>query len=92
MTSTSEHTMVLVTWTDAHTATETWTCVDDIGSEPCIVHSCGFLLPVDDGGKPNHVTIFQSETDTGTVDSVLCIPVGMVRDVVVLGVDVKRSK
>ena len=69
----------MVTWMDAHAATETWTPLDDIDQDPCIVVSCGFLLTVEQGGKPDHVTIYQSKTDNDDVDGVLCIPVAMVK-------------
>jgi hypothetical protein len=73
------HPVVMVTWMDAHAATETWTPLDDIDQDPCIVVSCGFLLTVEQGGKPDHVTIYQSKTDNDDVDGVLCIPVAMVK-------------
>jgi hypothetical protein len=44
-----------------------------------MVTSCGFLLAVELGGKPDHVTIYQSKTDSDDVDGVLCIPVAMVK-------------
>jgi hypothetical protein len=44
-----------------------------------MVLSCGFLLAVEQGGKPDHVTIYQSKTDSDDVDGVLCIPVAMVK-------------
>lgn len=73
------HPVVMVTWTDAHAATETWTPLSDIDQEPCMVLSCGFLLAVEQGGKPDHVTIYQSKTESDDVDGVLCIPVAMVK-------------
>ena len=69
----------MVTWTDAHAATETWTPLSDIDQDPCMVLSCGFLLAVEQGGKPDHVTIYQSKTESDDVDGVLCIPVAMVK-------------
>jgi hypothetical protein len=48
------------------------------------VVSCGFLLPISDGGKEGHITIFQSKTDSDSVDGVLCIPVAMVQDMKVM--------
>jgi hypothetical protein len=73
------HPLVLVTWMDAHAATSTWTPIGDIDQDPCIVTSCGFLLAVEQGGKPDHVTIYQSKTDSDDVDGVLCVPVAMVK-------------
>jgi hypothetical protein len=77
-------TMVVVTWHDAHAATDTWTPITEIGQEPCVVVSCGFLLPISDGGKEGHVTIFQSKTDSDDVDGVLCIPAEMVQGMKVM--------
>jgi hypothetical protein len=73
------HPVVMVTWMDAHAATETWTPLSELDQEPCIVTSCGFLLAVEQGGKPDHVTIYQSKTESDDVDGVLCIPVAMVK-------------
>ena len=73
------HPVVIVTWMDAHAATETWTPLNDIDQDPCIVNSCGFLLTADEGGKPDHITIYQSKTDSDDVDGVLCVPVAMVK-------------
>jgi len=77
-------TMVVVRWHDAHSATDTWTPITDIGTDPCEVVSCGFLLPTSEGGKEGHITIFQSKTDADDVDGVLCIPVAMVQDMKVM--------
>ena len=75
------HPVVIVTWMDAHAATETWTPLDGIDQDPCMVVSCGFMLSVEQGGKPDHVTIYQSKTDSDDVDGVLCVPVAMVKNV-----------
>ena len=77
-------TMVVVIWHDAHAATDSWTAIDEIGQDPCVVVSAGFLLPTSDGGKEDHITIFQSKTDADDVDGVLCIPVAMVQDMKVM--------
>ncbi len=37
-------------------------------------------MPESDGGKKEHLTIFQSVTPDGDVDHVLHIPIGMVVD------------
>ena len=71
----------MLTWMDAHAATSTWTPLDDIDQDPCMVVSCGFMLSVEQGGKPDHVTIYQSKTDSDDVDGVLCVPVAMVKNV-----------
>lgn len=73
------HPIVVITWMDAHAATSAWTPIGDIGQEPCIVNSCGYLLSTDHGGKADHVTIYQSKTDNDDVDGVLCIPAAMIK-------------
>jgi hypothetical protein len=79
----SDKTKVLVVWHDAHSETEgSWCEEGDISDEPCIVESMGFLLP---DKKRNHVVLAQSVAQTKEVDGVLCIPVGMVQKMVVLG-------
>ena len=76
--------IVLVTWADTHSGGIGWTPITDIGTDPCEVISCGFLLPTSEGGKEDHITIFQSKTDADDVDGVLCIPVAMVQDMKVM--------
>jgi hypothetical protein len=75
------HPLVVLTWMDAHAATQAWTPIEDIDQDPCMVVSCGFMLSVEQGGKPDHVTIYQSKTDSDDVDGVLCVPVAMVKNV-----------
>lgn len=78
-----EFSKVLVVWHDAHAVSEgSWIDFEDIGNDPCIVESLGWLLPEK---KADHVVIAQSATHDGSLDSVLAIPVGMVRKLVVLG-------
>lgn len=70
--------IVRIWWRDAHAATDTWTAVDDIGDEPCVVTSVGFLLR---DVKPGHVVLAQSMIDDdeyGDVDHVLAVPSAMV--------------
>lgn len=78
----NDKTKVLVVWHDAHSETGTWFAESDISDDPCVVESVGFLLP---DKKRGHVVLAQSVTDGGDVDGVLCIPVGMVQKMVVLG-------
>lgn len=69
--------LVKVTWIDAHAATDTWTAVDAIDEEPCIVESIGFLLHE---VKPGHVCLAQSLiVEQEDVDGVLAIPSPMVK-------------
>lgn len=75
------NTLVVVTWADTHSGGIGWTQIDEIDQEEYIVTTCGFLLPTCDGGKQNHLTIFQSITEDGDLDHVLHIPVAMVRGI-----------
>jgi hypothetical protein len=76
-------TVVLVTWHDAHSGAESWINIKDLDTEPAEVESVGFLLAIGDGGKPDHVTLYQSRNED-SVDHVLHIPVRMVRTMKVL--------
>ncbi len=76
-------TVVLVTWHDAHSGAESWINIKDLDTDPAEVQSVGFLLSTGDGGKPDHVTLYQSRNED-SVDHVLHIPVGMVRTMKVL--------
>ena len=76
-------TVVLVTWHDAHSGAESWINIKDLDTEPAEVESVGFLLATSDGGKPDHVTLYQSRNED-SIDHVLHIPVRMVRTMKVL--------
>ena len=76
-------TVVLVTWHDAHSGAESWINIKDLDTEPAEVQSVGFLLATSDGGKPDHVTLYQSRNED-SIDHVLHIPVRMVRTMKVL--------
>ena len=76
-------TVVLVTWHDAHSGAESWINIKDLDTEPAEVESVGFLLATSDGGKPDHVTLYQSRNED-SVDHVLHIPVRMLRTMKVL--------
>ena len=82
-------TIVFVEWTDAHQQTDGWTAIDDLEDDGHrMIHSVGFLLPVDEGGKDDHVTIVQSfDVEQEMVDNVLCIPSGMVKKMRVVTFD-----
>jgi len=78
-------TPVLVEWADAHAGPEHWAALDSMEDDgEYIVRSIGWLLPADEGGKHDHVTLAQSITPDHDVDHTLHIPVGMVRRLVVL--------
>jgi hypothetical protein len=74
----NEKMRVEVIWHDAHTVASTWIEFSDIGEDPCEVTTLGWLLA---DAKPDHVVVAQSMTDDDSLDSVLCIPVGMVKKV-----------
>ena len=76
-------TVVLVTWHDAHSGAESWINIKDLDTDPAEVQSVGFLLATSDGGKPDHITLYQSRNED-SLDHVLHIPVGMVRTMKVL--------
>jgi len=78
---TSERPSVLVVWHDAHSESAGWCQLSDIDDAPCVVHTVGLLLP---NAKRDHVVIAQSRTSSDALDGVLCIPVGMVKSMVVL--------
>jgi hypothetical protein len=75
--------VVLVTWHDAHSGAESWIDIKDLDSEPAEVQSVGYLLNEANGGKPHHITLFQSRIGD-SIDHVLHIPVGMVQKMKVL--------
>lgn len=68
---------ILVTWRDAHGDARGWTQYDDLDSDPCIVHTAGFLL---ENVKKDHVSIAQSITGDD-LDSVIHIPTAMVENI-----------
>lgn len=73
--------IVIVEWVDAHQGTESWTSIHDLADEgDRLILTVGFVLPTDEGGKENHITVFQSfDEEQEMVDNVLHIPVGMVK-------------
>ena len=79
----SDLTYVEIIWHDAHADTTSWIELDDIGNDPGVVVSVGQLLP---SAKKDHVVICQSSNTEEQLDCVLCVPVGMVKSMRVLGV------
>jgi hypothetical protein len=76
---------VLVIWNDAHAGTTQWERIEDlVDNDPYEVKSVGFLMTTKAGGKRNHVSITQSWSADGCVDSVLHIPAKMVVRVIKL--------
>ncbi len=76
-----ERTQVLVTWLDAHAASDGWCSVDDVDESSCRVETVGWLIP---DVKAGHVTVAQSVADDGDLYHVFCVPVGMVVSVQIL--------
>jgi len=72
--------MVRVTWHDAHSVGGgDWAWIeDDEDDGPMVVNHLGYLLPVDKGGKENHVTLCFGMTSEGALDSRIHIPAGMI--------------
>lgn len=87
------HSIVIVEWADAHQATESWTAIEDLEDYgDRMIFTVGYLLPVDDGGKEGHVTVFQSfDPQENMVDNVLHVPVGMVKSMCVASRDLFGS-
>ena len=84
-------TAVLVTWHDAHSGSESWINIKDLDTDPAEVQSVGFVLATTDGGKPDHITLYQSRNEE-SVDHVLHIPVGMVKSIkVLMEIEIKDS-
>ncbi len=75
-------TYVEIVWHDAHADTTSWIELDDIDDDPCVVVSVGQLLA---SAKKDHVVICQSSNSQEQLDCVLCVPVGMIKSMRVLG-------
>ena len=76
---------VVVVWHDAHVSVEGWEDLGNLEDDgPCIVHSSGFLLPTELGGKTNHVSMVATWSDDDMVHSVFHIPMQMVQKIEVL--------
>ena len=75
-------TFVEITWHDAHADTATWIEKDEIDQNPCVVVSCGILIPE---AKPDHIVLVQSLNSYDQIDCVLSVPVAMVQSMRVLG-------
>jgi len=73
-----ERSRVMVVWHDAHSASTGWCEIGDIEDSPVVVESLGWLLP---DRKAAHIVLAQSMTSDESIDSVLCIPVAMVKNI-----------
>ena len=74
-------TIVEITWADTHSGGIGWTPISEIDQDEYIIKSCGYLLAVGDGGKENHITLYQSRTEDDDLDHILHIPVAMIRNI-----------
>lgn len=71
--------IVVIEWADAHAGADSWTSIDSLDKDgEVVIVTAGFLLPIEQGGRDQHVTIVQSFDDTH-VDHVLHVPVAMIR-------------
>ena len=76
---------VKMIWADAHSDSAGWVGVKDHSDDgEYLVHTLGWLIPENEGGKPGHVTICQSYTPDEDVDHILHVPLGMVRSLDVM--------
>lgn len=73
--------IVRVVWHDAFADTNSWIDPEGIDDEPCVTESVGFLLA---DAKKGHIAIAQSKNSEESVDSVLFIPVEMVRSILLV--------
>jgi len=73
-----ERSRVMVIWHDAHSIESGWSEIQDIDHSPVVVESLGWLLP---DRKADHIVLAQSITSDESIDSVLCIPVEMVKNI-----------
>jgi len=79
-------TLAIVTWHDTHSDHPGWQTIGELQQDPCVVHSVGWLIPTQEGGNPDHVTLYQSRIEgTNEVDSVCHIPVKMVVGMKLIG-------
>lgn len=80
-----DHVLVFIEWVDAHAGITGWLTLDEYDPEgEQIVQTVGFLIKENDpGGKPDHLTVWQTLAD-GDGISPFHIPLVMVRKVVKL--------
>ena len=77
----TNRTIVYIQWADTHSGGTGWTAISDIDQNEYIISSCGYLLSIGDGGKENHVTLYQSRSEDDDLDHILHIPVAMIRNI-----------
>lgn len=86
-----KYSMVRVVWADAHTSESGWLNMDEQADDgEVLVHTVGYLIPAGDAGsKDKHIAVWQTLCDGEGIHG-FYIPVAMVREMVVLGVDTLR--
>lgn len=85
MSDTPDLVLVRVEWHDAHVGTDGWVSKDELEDDgPYVVHSCGFLLTEEHGGKAGHITLVMSWSNDDMLHSVSHIPSQMVRKIEIL--------
>lgn len=72
--------VAIVKWIDAHSEAETWVLLDDDRGDPLYVTTVGLLLPRKHR-KRGHISIAQSLTAHGYVDSIIHVPKKMVKSI-----------
>lgn len=76
---TTDPNYIEVVWFDAHAVTHSWTHLEELDKENCVVRSVGLLL---ENAKEGHLVLAQSMISAEeTVDNVLAIPNGMVKQI-----------
>jgi len=85
-TTSISYSMVHVKWADTHLSDGGWLDLSEYEDDgECIVNSLGYLIPVGDAGSKNkHVTLWQTLCDGEGIHAIH-IPVGMVREIKILG-------
>jgi len=74
--------LAIITWHDCHSDQPGWLMISELEQEATVVHTVGWIIPTEQGGCPDHVTLYQTRIEgTDQVDSVVHIPVSMVQQV-----------
>ena len=73
---------VIVEWHDAHVGLDSWQSRENLVDDgPAVVHSTGFLLSEELGGKKNHISLVATWSADDMVHSIFHIPTQMVQRV-----------
>jgi hypothetical protein len=80
--------LVVIYWADAHAGDGGWLPLEEYEDDgECVVPSVGFLTPPEEGGKKDHVTLWQTVHDGEGIHP-FHIPIGMVRKIQLLSGEV----